>query len=542
MMLAAAAGASRTTSATCCSRSRLSQQLRLHGSPPPSPTASSAPMGWGRPSSISSIACRPISSASSPSTPATTTTTSSSSSPLTAITARMATTTTSSTGSPLSPVPPTPLTTTASSSSHAIVRTLLASLATTLSRDDALHDLRWMIDRLLQSHTSSAPAVTRRRLIDRLHAASSPSQRVDAMAEAVAALLPSEVSRLHAWVKDRAERHKPLQYILGTQPFAGLEIAVRPPTLIPRWETEEWTMRLVHLLQRRRSHFNTDLRSPNPVHRSTPTPTSVPSPHVGRLRILDLCTGSGCIALALAHHLGQPASSSTAAYHPLAAAAAQTPAPAPTDEDALVQAGAIPCDIVGVDVSKRTLQLARLNHRRLQPQLPSTSNVYFFERDLLQDPFPASPPAGASGVPRRTWADLGLGTCLRQPVRFDVIVSNPPYVPAADHATLDASVRDWEDPRALVAGTDAAAEDVADGTRFHARILEMAGELLETRWEVPADVPRVVMEVAGEEEGRQAEKVERLAREAGFGRVERWRDLAGRVRAVAAFEFGGKKV
>lgn len=73
-------------------------------------------------------------------------------------------------------------------------------------------------------------------------------------------------------------KHMPLQYLLGSTPFAGLEILTQPPVLIPRPETEEWTIKLIEQLQ------------------------SVPDK---KLTILDLCTGSGCIALALAEALPQ---------------------------------------------------------------------------------------------------------------------------------------------------------------------------------------------------------------------------------------------
>jgi release factor glutamine methyltransferase len=68
----------------------------------------------------------------------------------------------------------------------------------------------------------------------------------------------------------------PLQYILGVWPFGDLEIKVKPPVLIPRPETEEWTLNLINQLKP-----CTDQK----------------------LTILDLCTGSGCIALALAKAL-----------------------------------------------------------------------------------------------------------------------------------------------------------------------------------------------------------------------------------------------
>jgi release factor glutamine methyltransferase len=73
------------------------------------------------------------------------------------------------------------------------------------------------------------------------------------------------------------DEHMPIQYLLGSVPFGDLTLLVQPPILIPRPETEQWTLELAAELKK--------------------TPTTIP------LRILDLCTGSGCVALALAHAL-----------------------------------------------------------------------------------------------------------------------------------------------------------------------------------------------------------------------------------------------
>lgn len=77
---------------------------------------------------------------------------------------------------------------------------------------------------------------------------------------------------------DRVENKKPLQYILGFVPFCDLNIKVVPPILIPRPETEEWTIWLRELIKKKLG------RNAN-------------------LKILDLCSGSGCITLSLAKHL-----------------------------------------------------------------------------------------------------------------------------------------------------------------------------------------------------------------------------------------------
>ena len=83
---------------------------------------------------------------------------------------------------------------------------------------------------------------------------------------------------LDRWMEYLIEDKMPLQYVLGFVPFADLEILVEPPTLIPRPETEEWSLYIIeHLLLLDNK----------------------------KLKILDIATGSGCIALAFAHYLPQ---------------------------------------------------------------------------------------------------------------------------------------------------------------------------------------------------------------------------------------------
>jgi release factor glutamine methyltransferase len=82
--------------------------------------------------------------------------------------------------------------------------------------------------------------------------------------------------QLHVWLTELTQMHKPLQYILGWVPFGNVHIFTRPPVLIPRPETEEWCMFLVDMLK------NSCAKN---------------------LHILDIGTGSGCVAVALAHAL-----------------------------------------------------------------------------------------------------------------------------------------------------------------------------------------------------------------------------------------------
>ena len=78
-------------------------------------------------------------------------------------------------------------------------------------------------------------------------------------------------------IERHMKKHEPLAYILGTMPFLDLMFITRPPVLIPRSETEEWTFKLIAQLKK------------------------LSAKEQKELVILDLCTGSGCIGISLAH-------------------------------------------------------------------------------------------------------------------------------------------------------------------------------------------------------------------------------------------------
>ncbi len=154
---------------------------------------------------------------------------------------------------------------------------------------------------------------------------------------------------------------RPVQYVLGKGEFYGEEFEVGEGVLIPRPETEElveWICKDV-----------ADMRKIGLAGNS-------------EIRILDLCTGSGCIAIALSRNI--PNSKVTA-----------------------------------LDISPEALHYARRNAGRLAPE------VQIIEGDVL---------AGAE-----KWVDG----------EFDIIVSNPPYIPASDIATMHTNVLDHEPHCAL---------------------------------------------------------------------------------------------
>ena len=163
----------------------------------------------------------------------------------------------------------------------------------------------------------------------------------------------------------RRVAHEPLQYITGHQEFFGLDLQVSPDVLIPRPETE---LLVESVLIWARAQGSSDLR------------------------IADVGTGSGAIALALAANL-------------------------PT------------ANITAMDISGSALKLAEQNAARLGLL---SSRVRFLSSDLLD----------------------ALSLDQKAHDLLDAVVSNPPYVPEVDAPTLAPQVRDYEPHRALFAGAD----------------------------------------------------------------------------------------
>ncbi|KAI7894139.1 S-adenosyl-L-methionine-dependent methyltransferase [Mucor mucedo] len=243
-------------------------------------------------------------------------------------------------------------------------------------------------------------------------------------------LSEQEQTQLEKYINQRVFDHKPLQYILGSQPFCDLDIVTRPPILIPRWETEEWTYKVIQLM-----HQYLDKSRP--------------------LRILDICTGSGCIALALAKHL-------------------------PKDS----------AQIIGLDISNKAISLA--NHNLNIHKLSIRNAVEFREKDVFN-------------------------LDLKEPV--DMIVSNPPYITHDEYNSLDPDVKEWEDPRALVADEQ--------GTRIHKRIIQVAKHCRPYN----NDLPRLFMEVGGTHQIKPLTEEMQIN---GLNDIEVWKDLADKDRVIVA--------
>ena len=222
----------------------------------------------------------------------------------------------------------------------------------------------------------------------------------------------TETDALRESVKRRGQR-EPLQHIVGSTSFCGFEIAVNRHALVPRPETEMlaeagWTF----LAERRSPTRRVEIEQPLRAGSETGAPAA-----------LDFGTGTGCIAIALAAKCPQ-------------------------------------VKVMATDISADTLALAKEN---------AAANKVVERIEFLQgDGFAALTGASERGRPAREFAEAD--TRASRPRSFDLIISNPPYIPSAEIATLEPEVRDY-DPRAALDGG-------ADGLDFYRKIAAEAKPFL----------------------------------------------------------------
>lgn len=205
--------------------------------------------------------------------------------------------------------------------------------------------------------------------------------RADVLMNRNSRISESEILQFH-FASKRLVKGEPLQYILGTAWFRGLELEVNPSVLIPRPETEE----LVQLILDKKT---------------------VTSP-----RILDIGTGSGCIALALKHEIPQ-------------------------------------AQVHAIDISEAALTVATKNASS------NGLNVIFSQKDILNEGF--------------------------EQERFDIIVSNPPYIPEKDKDEMREQVLNHEPHLALFVPDE-------DALLFYNRIIEISLKHLEPNGKVFCEI------------------------------------------------------
>lgn len=231
---------------------------------------------------------------------------------------------------------------------------------------------------------------------------------------------PEEQEKFFRLLRERCRRI-PLQHLTGSQCFMGLDFLVTPDVLIPRQDTEILVEEVLRHL------------------------------HDG-MRVLDLCTGSGCIIISLLRYTNA-------------------------------------CSGLGTDISKEALAVARENVGRIldggDGAVWQEGGVRFIESDLFE----------------------------RVEGAFDVIVSNPPYIPTGVIETLMPEVREHEPRKALDGG--------GDGLLFYRRIVSECRQFL-------AGGGMLFFEIGYD----QGQAVSSLMEEAGFLEVQVVKDYGGLDRVV----------
>ena len=228
--------------------------------------------------------------------------------------------------------------------------------------------------------------------------------------------LPEFAKERVADIIARLRRHEPLQYVVGSALFHGHKFKVTPAVLIPRPETEQ----LVDLI----------------IDENTGSD----------LRVLDMGTGSGCIAISLARALKF-------------------------------------AEVDALDISRDALAIARENAAALKVK------VRFFESDMLAP---------------------------QPPARYNIIVSNPPYVCWSERETMEHNVLDYEPGQALFVPDN-------DPLMFYKAIVPYAARSLERGGHLYLEINQ-----------RFGNEMSRLLEENGFGEVRIVEDSYGKVRFAVA--------
>lgn len=241
------------------------------------------------------------------------------------------------------------------------------------------------------------------------------TDRNDLLVHGEQPVAPEAEEKYLNWIRQRAE-HIPLQQLTGEQGFMGLTFSVNEHVLIPRQDTEILVEEVLKEL------------------------------HDG-MRVLDMCTGSGCILLSLLHYSND-------------------------------------CEGLGVDLSAEALEVAGRNVLKvLTPE--KAEHAHFLQSDLFE----------------------------KVEGKFEIIVSNPPYIASAEVEKLMPEVRDHE-PRMALDGTE-------DGLYFYRRIIEEAGKHL-------VSSGMLFFEIGYD----QGQAVSELMRTEGYCDVQVVQDYAGLNRVV----------
>ena len=215
----------------------------------------------------------------------------------------------------------------------------------------------------------------------------------------------------------RLQNNEPIQYVLGKETFCGLTFEVNPNVLIPRPETQE----LVEWIVKENS--------------------------TSGLRVLDIGTGSGCVAVSLAKKLKR-------------------------------------ADVTAWDISESALQVAR-------------RNAELNEVDVCLK-------------------QVNVLNLLDQTDRFDMIVSNPPYVTNTEKQSMERNVLDWEPEIALFVSDD-------DPFLFYERIADIGMDILRTNGKLYFEINQ-----------HFGKEIKNILENKGYHQVELRKDMFGNDRMIKA--------
>lgn len=235
----------------------------------------------------------------------------------------------------------------------------------------------------------------------------------------------------------RASKRIPIQHIMGTAYFMGEDFIVNEHVLIPRDETELLVRKAVELVEKLKGLMvERTFLTVKPFNHSTIQP-----------KVLDIGTGSGCIACMIAK---------------------------------LTQT-----QVMGVDISLEALQVS----------LDNASKLGLFNKAIFRK--------------------SDLFSKIRENEKFDLIVSNPPYIPLKEKKSLQVEVG-FEPESALFASDN-------EGIEFYDKIITKAPDFLN-------DGGYLLFELGI----NQADKVKELMQKRGFKNIEVKKDLAGIERIISA--------
>lgn len=278
-------------------------------------------------------------------------------------------------------------------------------------------------------------------------------ERIELYLDMERPLAPAELDVLREDVRARGQG-MPLQYLTGTAPFRYLELEVAPGVLIPRPETEVLVSEALSLLpsapKPQDGIDQTYLAALGLAGEGEGANIDAGEERALELLVADICTGSGCIACAIASE------------HPHVR-------------------------VVATDIAPEAVSLARRNAERANV----TERVEVLQGDLGE------------------CIDPALVGC------FDLVVSNPPYVPTAVLADIPREVADFEPELALDGGED--------GLEIFRRLASWARTALKPGGGFACELHETCLDAA---------KAEAQVR--GFTDVHIVEDLAGRPRVLVA--------